>query len=128
MNGARCGAALCALLLAVAPATAQESLLPPSCEGLLEQGGFDNRFRVIDPLARVTACRMKGVIEEDVFEVLVNRRVEQWSRRCFTLREQSYLHGVLRQATMQTMPFVSRENCAANLERLLRLPEPRGAR
>ena len=102
-----------------------EPQLPPTCEALLAPGEFNSRYRVIDPLARVTACRMKGAIEGDVFDVLLRERVAQWSRRCFTPREQNYLHGLLRQATLQSMPFVTRENCATNLERLLTLPEPR---
>lgn len=105
--------------------TGAESMLPPSCQELLVQGEFSSRFRVIDPLARVTACRMKGAIEKDVFDLLVRDRVAQWSRQCFSLREQDHLHGVLRQATLQSMPFVTRENCTVNLERLLKLPEPR---
>jgi hypothetical protein len=87
-------AALVGLLLAAPAAAETESLLPPTCEALLAQGEFNSRFRVIDPVARVTACRMKGAIE----------------------------------ATLQTMPFVSEANCTENLERLLKLPEPRRAR
>jgi hypothetical protein len=120
--------ALVGLLLAAPAAAQNESLLPPTCEALLAPGNFSTRFRVIDPLARVTACRMKGVIADDVFDLLVPDRVAQWSRRCFSEREQAYLRGVLRQATMQSMPFVTEENCAANLERLLMLPEPRKPR
>lgn len=121
-------AALVGLLLAAPAAAETESLLPPTCEALLAQGEFNSRFRVIDPVARVTACRMKGAIEADIFDLLVKERVAQWSERCFTEREQAYLHGVLRQATLQTMPFVSEANCTENLERLLKLPEPRRAR
>ena len=120
--------ALLGLLLALPAPAATESLLPPTCEALLAQGDFSSRYRVIDPLARVTACRMKDVIEADIFDLLVKGRVAQWSERCFTEREQAYLHGVLRQATLQTMPFVSEANCAENLERLLKLPEPRKPR
>lgn len=105
-------------------ASGGDSMLPPSCQQLLAKGEFNSRFRVIDPLARVTACRMKGEIAEDEFDLLVRGRVEQWTRRCFNDREQAYLHGVLRQATLQSMPFVTRENCMANLEQLLALPEP----
>ena len=118
-------AALAALLCAVPALAETESLLPPTCEALLAPGEYSSRYRVIDPLARVTACRMKGVIEADVFDLLVKGRIAQWSQRCFTEREQAYLRGVLRQATLQTMPFVSEANCAENLERLLTLPEPR---
>jgi len=121
-------AALVGLLLAAPAAAQNESLLPPTCEALLASGNFSTRFRVIDPLARVTACRMKGVIADDVFDLLVPDRVAQWSRRCFSEREQAYLRGVLRQATLQSMPCVTEENCAANLERLLMLPEPRKPR
>ncbi len=116
------------LLVAAAQAPAAESLLPPTCAALLEPGGFSSRYRVIDPLARVTACRMKGAIEQDVFDLLVKGRVELWARRCFTEREQGYLHSVIRQATLQTMPFVTRDNCASHLEQLLTLPEPRPRR
>jgi hypothetical protein len=117
---------LAALLLTglVTAASGGDSMLPPSCQQLLDEGEFSSRFRVIDPLARVTACRMKGEIAEDEFDLLVKGRVEQWTRRCFSDREQAYLHGVLRQATLQSMPFVTRENCASNLEQLLTLPEP----
>jgi hypothetical protein len=101
-----------------------DSMLPPSCQQLLAEGEFSSRFHVIDPLARVTACRMKGAMEDDEFDLLVKGRVEQWARRCFSDHEQTYLHGVLRQATLQSMPFVTRENCASNLELLLALPEP----
>ncbi len=121
-------AVLLGLLIATPAVAEKESQLPPTCEALLAPGEYSTRFRVIDPLARVTACRMKGVIADDVFELLVPGRVAQWSRRCFSEREQNYLRGVLRQATLQSMPFVTEANCAANLERLLMLPEPRKRR
>jgi len=121
-HGARWVAALILAGL-MTGASGGDSMLPPSCQQLLVPGEFSNRFRVIDPLARVTACRMKGEIAEDVFDLLVKGRIEQWSRRCFSEREQTYLHGVLRQATLQSMPFVTRENCSSNLEQLLTLPE-----
>jgi hypothetical protein len=119
---------LLGVLLAQPALAESESLLPPTCEALLAPGEYSTRFRVIDPVARVTACRMKGVIEADIFDLLVKGRVAQWSARCFSEREQAYLHGVLRQATLQSMPFVTEENCAENLERLLKLPEPRKPR
>ena len=121
-------AALVGLLLAAPLSAETESQLPPTCEALLAAGEFSSRYRVIDPLARVTACRMKGAIEADIFDLLIKGRVAQWSERCFTEREQAYLHGVLRQATLQTMPFVTEANCAENLEQLLKLPEPRRPR
>lgn len=123
-GSARVGAIL-ALLVAGSPAVAPAESDPAGfdCATLLEAGGFSTRFRVIDPLSRVTACRIKGVLGEEEFQVLLGRRVDLWLQHCFSDRERGYLKGVLRQGTMQTMPFVTRDNCATHLERLMALPE-----
>ena len=120
--------ALACALLAAPVAAADTPLVPLDCEAFLEAGGLGNRFRVIDPLSRVTACLMKEMLAEEEYRVLVLPRVELWRQLCYSDSEQAYLGGVVRRATLQVLAYATPENCASNLESLLALPEPQQPR
>lgn len=113
--------------------SAQPKMRPPGaptpaerCEALLDSAGFANRYEMIGGLTKVTACTMRGLVEESLYDSEVSPRLQSYIRLCYTADEQPYLRSVVQRGVIQAMPYLSQGGCDSTLERVLRLDERAG--